>query len=294
MNSLSSKLRPNPTSSFFYAHLRAFCASPPPPSPSSVIHSPSATRALICPPLRRDVRVRVGLSDAQLKENWLASLSCPFPLAEGIATATATYFGNGESDRVNNAASEWVLGVDPDTGAFSILKGDDFATSAQVFDTPQLQVLVGKRVRKRLDAKSIVQLLCSLMLPLVRGFKFLRIDEGGTTAYLEQSIPYPKDGKQGWWSGGFGYGVWIGILVALGFSVVPVPSSVWKKKFELSGSRYSKDDSRLVASSLFPSLSSLLKRKKDHGRAEALLIAAYGKDLKMKSDSSFTLEEIVS
>lgn len=36
----------------------------------------------------------------------------------------------------------------------------------QVFDTPQLQVLVGKRVRKRLDAKSIVQLLCSLDAPI--------------------------------------------------------------------------------------------------------------------------------
>jgi hypothetical protein len=31
---------------------------------------------------------------------------------------------------------------------------------------------------------------------------------------------------------------------------------------------------------LFPSLSSQLKRKKDHGRAEALLIAAYGEALK--------------
>ncbi|KAH7542167.1 hypothetical protein FEM48_Zijuj02G0044500 [Ziziphus jujuba var. spinosa] len=149
-----------------------------------------------------------------------------------------------------------------------------------VFDSPQLQVLVGKRVRKRLDAKSIVQLLCSFGAPI------------GTTAYIEQSIPYPKDGKQGWWSGGFGYGMWIGILVALGFSVVPVPSLVWKRKFELSGTRSSKDDSRRVASSLFPLLSSSLKRKKDHGRAEALLIAAYGKDMEMKLDSSLTLEKI--
>lgn len=40
---------------------------------------------------------------------------------------------------------------------------------------------------------------------------------------------------KGWWSGGFGYGLWIGILVASGFSVVPVPSLVWKNEFELSG-----------------------------------------------------------
>ncbi|RVW92919.1 putative ribonuclease H protein [Vitis vinifera] len=40
---------------------------------------------------------------------------------------------------------------------------------------------------------------------------------------------------KGWWSGGFGYGLWIGILVASGFSVVPVPSTLWKNEFKLSG-----------------------------------------------------------
>ncbi|CAL5425489.1 unnamed protein product [Camellia sinensis] len=121
------------------------------------------------------------------------------------------------------------------------------------FDSPHLKVLVGKRIRRRLDAKSIVQLLKSFDAPV------------GTTAYVEQSIPFPQDGKQGWWGGGFGYGLWIGILVASGFSVVPVPSSVWKNELKLSGNRSSKDDSREAASTLFPSMSSLLKRKKDHG-----------------------------
>lgn len=40
---------------------------------------------------------------------------------------------------------------------------------------------------------------------------------------------------KGWWSGGFGYGLWIGVLVASGFSVIPVPSTSWKKEFELTG-----------------------------------------------------------
>lgn len=45
---------------------------------------------------------------------------------------------------------------------------------------------------------------------------------------------------KGWWSGGFGYGLWIGILVACGFSVVPVPSMLWKNEFKLSGSSLTK------------------------------------------------------
>ncbi|GMJ11927.1 hypothetical protein HRI_004861900 [Hibiscus trionum] len=115
----------------------------------------------------------------------------------------------------------------------------------------------------------------------------------GTAAYIKQFVPFPKDGKHGWWSGGFGYGLWIGILVASGFSVVPVSSLSWKREFELTGAGSTKDDSRRVASTLFPSLSDMLKKKKDHGRAEALLIAAYGKGLRMKVDPSLVVENSV-
>ncbi|KAI5411751.1 variant 5 [Lathyrus oleraceus] len=151
------------------------------------------------------------------------------------------------------------------------------AQHMQVFDSPHVQLLVGKRTRRRLNANSIFQLVRSFDAP------------PGTTAYIEQSIPFPKDGKQGWWSGGFGYGLWIGILVSSGFTVVPVPSFTWKAKFELSGSKTAKDDSRKLASTLFPSLSSLLSRKKDHGRAEALLIAAYGKDQNKSHEHTETI-----
>ncbi|XP_039024138.1 Holliday junction resolvase MOC1, chloroplastic-like isoform X2 [Hibiscus syriacus] len=203
------------------------------------------------------------LSSAPLKAGWLDSLSCP----------------PDEDPTRTNADSTWVIGIDPDlSGALALLKTDSFGCSTQVFDSPYLPVQVGNRVRKRLDARSIVHLVKSLEAPI---------------AYIEQSIPFPKDGKQGWWSGGFGYGLWIGILVASGFSVVPVSSLSWKKEFELTGAGCTKDDSRRVASTLFPTLSDMLKRKKDHGRAEALLIAAYGKGLRMKVDSALVVERSV-
>ncbi|XP_047328923.1 Holliday junction resolvase MOC1, chloroplastic [Impatiens glandulifera] len=208
------------------------------------------------------------LVNSQLKEDWLDSLSPP-SLSEHLPTVNG-----GIDDSNSNLASKWVIGIDPDiSGALALLQSDSPDCSPQVFDSPHVKVLIGKRVRRRLDAKSIVQLLRSFNAPI------------GTTAYLEQSIPFPQDGKQGWWSGGFAYGLWIGILVASGFSVVPVPSVTWKNEFKLSGSRSSKDDSRELASTMFPSLSSSLQRKKDHGRAEALLIAAYGKNLQMNSST---------
>ncbi|XP_020227297.1 Holliday junction resolvase MOC1, chloroplastic isoform X1 [Cajanus cajan] len=255
MNKLSPKLKP--TISFSSSiHFRAFCGSSPSPTLTQT-HDLSDPQ-IIVPGKKR----RVKACDTQFKENWLASLTYPFP--------EKVHLLNGEHDPTHqNDGSKWVLGIDPDvSGAVALLKTHGSVCSAQVFDSPHVKILVGKnkRTRRRLDTKSVVELVHSFDAPI------------GTTAYIEQSLPYPQDGKQGWWSGGFGYGLWIGILVASGFSVIPVPSFTWKAKFELSGNMTTKDDSRRLASTLFPSLTSMLSRKKDHGRAEALLIAAYGQD----------------
>ncbi|KAL2330808.1 hypothetical protein Fmac_018389 [Flemingia macrophylla] len=264
MNKLCPKLKPAVSFSSFI-HFTSFCAS----SPSLTLtqtHDLSDPQ-IVVPGKKR----RVKAPDTQFKENWLASLSYPFP--------EKTHLLNGEHDPTHqNDGSKWVLGIDPDvSGAVALLKTHGSVCSAQVFDSPHVKILIGKnkRTRRRLDAKSVVELVHSFDAPI------------GTTAYIEQSLPYPQDGKQGWWSGGFGYGLWIGILVASGFSVIPVPSFTWKAKFELSGNMTTtKDDSRKLASTLFPSLTSMLSRKKDHGRAEALLIAAYGQGQNKSLESS--------
>ncbi|CAH8306484.1 unnamed protein product [Eruca vesicaria subsp. sativa] len=205
-----------------------------------------------------------AIDAALMKEKWLESLTLP-PPEEHVVTR-------------GNTESSYVIGVDPDlSGALALLKVNHVlgSSEAQVFDTPHLPVLVGKRVRKRLDAKSIVQLIRSLEIP------------SGSTAYIEQSTPFPKDGKQG--------RIWIldRNTFYVSFSVVPVSSALWKRHFQLASGNCTKDDSRRIASDLFPLLSSQLKRKKDHGRAEALLIAAYGETLKT-SKLLYTPQEFVS
>ncbi|PWA58826.1 hypothetical protein CTI12_AA354540 [Artemisia annua] len=210
-----------------------------------------------------------------IKQQWLNSLTCTPPILPNIIS---------NDDGTEVVDSKWVIGVDPDvSGALAVLKTneeDGFGTSAEVYDSPNVKMLVGKRIRRRMDTKAMVELLRSLNIP------------NGTTAYIEQSLPYPGDGKLGWWSGGFNYGLWIGVLVASEISVVPVPSIRWKQEFKLSGNGKTKDDSRALACTLFPSLSSSLKRKKDHGRAEALLIAAYGKGIKLNTDSLCVSESL--
>ncbi|CAI5992242.1 unnamed protein product, partial [Closterium sp. NIES-64] len=99
-------------------------------------------------------------------------------------------------------------------------------------------------------------------------------------AYVEQARPFPSDGKQGWYGCGFGFGVWMGVLAASGFEVTAVTSVRWKAAIRSQASlAFTSKDSRQLALSLFPSLATQLKRKKDHGRAEALLIATYGTNL---------------
>lgn len=157
-----------------------------------------------------------------------------------------------------------VLGIDPDaSGAIAVLR----AASQEVLDVPCVKVQIGKTMRRRHDASSIVDLVNGINAP------------AGSVAYVEQAMPFPKDGKQGWYGCGFGYGMWVGILMALGFRVVPVRAQAWKSAMGISGRQYTKDDSRNLAMALFPDLGPQLKRKKDHGRADAILIAAFGKGL---------------
>ncbi|XP_039129018.1 Holliday junction resolvase MOC1, chloroplastic-like [Dioscorea cayenensis subsp. rotundata] len=107
------------------------------------------------------------LASSALKEKWLDSLSMsPLGGDEGVICASEP---------------QWVLGVDPDvSAAVALLKPDGSVSSAQVFDTPNVKVLVGKRVRNCLDARSIVQLLQTFGVP------------HGTRAYIESQIPSRK------------------------------------------------------------------------------------------------------
>jgi crossover junction endodeoxyribonuclease RuvC len=63
-------------------------------------------------------------------------------------------------------------------------------------------------------------------------------------------------------------------LKALGVRVVLVPPGTWKKRLKLN---QGKDAARAAAMALWPDDAQLFKRVKDDGRAEACLIAEYGR-----------------
>jgi crossover junction endodeoxyribonuclease RuvC len=93
-------------------------------------------------------------------------------------------------------------------------------------------------------------------------------------ALIERAQAMPKQGA----SSGFKYGRAVGALEAsIVLCEVPIEiiePSAWKRHWHLPGK--DKERARQRALELFPAAHALLARKRDHGRAEAALLALYG------------------
>lgn len=92
--------------------------------------------------------------------------------------------------------------------------------------------------------------------------------------YIERISSMPGQGVASMFSMGDTFGCIRGVCAAMGFRVEIITPQSWKKFYRLGKD---KEVVRAKAIQLFPSAP--LSRKKDHNRAEALLIANYGKEL---------------
>lgn len=95
---------------------------------------------------------------------------------------------------------------------------------------------------------------------------------------LEQVHAMPKQGVASSFNFGRGLGLWEGLIVGIGFPYTLVSPQRWKKKM-LADMGKDKGASVLRAKQMFPSIASELKLVKDHNKAEALLLAAWGQQL---------------
>lgn len=96
---------------------------------------------------------------------------------------------------------------------------------------------------------------------------------GYETTFFIEDIHFA--GNTGAFKFGKGYGIWLGILGTMRIKLNFVRPQVWKKEFGLL--KKEKDAARLKAIKLFPQIKDQLTRKKDVDRADALLIAEYGR-----------------
>jgi crossover junction endodeoxyribonuclease RuvC len=151
-------------------------------------------------------------------------------------------------------------GIDPGkTGALAILYGDN---TVEFFDVPRVKLR-----NKDVPAYADWQTSWSNAL----------IFAGVENVVIEDVAARPGQGV----SSMFKFGRTLGFVHAIALAIRPRPAirfttpAQWKGKLGLLNS--SKGASREKAIALYPSVESRLTRVKDDGRAEALLIAHYGR-----------------
>jgi crossover junction endodeoxyribonuclease RuvC len=142
-------------------------------------------------------------------------------------------------------------------GGLAVVEIIDGATPGlvEVIDIP----VVGTGAKERVDPAAICNFL-DRHKPICR-------------ALIERAQAMPKQGA----SSGFKYGRAVGAIeAAITLCLIPVEiiePSAWKRHWRLPGK--DKESGRQKALQLFPDAYAALARKRDHGRAEAALIALY-------------------
>lgn len=106
-------------------------------------------------------------------------------------------------------------------------------------------------------------------------------------ATLEEVGAFSGEGRRSGFRFGEGFGIVKGVLGSQGIAWSLAPPKAWKKHFGLQ--KTDKDDARIYALRRFPSLAHALSRKKDIGRADALLIALYAWETEAHVEPAFAL-----
>lgn len=99
-------------------------------------------------------------------------------------------------------------------------------------------------------------------------------------AIIEIATPMPRDGKVSACKFVGTYYAWRMLLAVRGITWEDVRPIQWQNAIKVGVKKKSdKEASRRIATQMFPELSNELVRVEDHGRAEALLMAEYGRRL---------------
>lgn len=152
-----------------------------------------------------------------------------------------------------------VCGVDPGlSGAVAILDHD--GSLLNVFDIPTVEEAHGKGTRSRIAPALLQDELIG--------------DVRISVAFIEHVASSPQMGVTSAFRFGEAFGATIAVLQCCGIRTELVRPQVWKKHLGLNSEA---EVSRSRALELWPTSSDWFRRKMDHNRAEAALIAEYGR-----------------
>ena len=160
-----------------------------------------------------------------------------------------------------------IIGIDPGlSGAIAILEDKKVLN---IFDMPVMAE--GKKNKKQLNSAQLVNII-----------KENTIKNENIAVVVEQVNAMPGQGVTSMFNFGQSFGAIKGVCAALNLPIFFVRPSKWKKHFELINS--SKDASRTKVIEMYPSLSNQLAKKKDVNKSDAILIARYFDDMRVREN----------
>tara|TARA_B100000424_G_C22788224_1_gene423418 strand:+ start:312 stop:803 length:492 start_codon:yes stop_codon:yes gene_type:complete len=158
-----------------------------------------------------------------------------------------------------------IIGIDPGlSGAIAILKDNKVL---KIFDMPVMSE--GKKNKRQLNSAQLVDLIKENMSI-----------QDEVAVVVEQVNAMPGQGVTSMFNFGQTFGAIKGVCAALKLPIFFVRPSKWKKHFELINC--SKDASRTKTIEMYPSLSNQLTKKKDVNKSDAILIARYFIETRIK------------
>ena len=158
-----------------------------------------------------------------------------------------------------------VVGIDPGlSGAIAILENNKVLN---IFDMPGMAE--GKKNKRQLNSAQLVSII-----------KHSTKSDTEIAVVVEQVNAMPGQGVTSMFNFGQTFGAIKGVCAALELPIFFVRPSKWKKHFELINS--SKDSSRTKVIEMYPSLSSQLAKKKDVNKSDAILIARFYTETRLK------------
>ena len=153
-----------------------------------------------------------------------------------------------------------IIAIDPGiNGAICFFENGEVK---DVFEMPTMAE--GKKNKRQVNGHQMFNEL---------SYRIKKYDTHKINVVVEQVSAMPGQGVTSMFNFGQSFGVIKGICAAMQLPIFFVRPAKWKKYFELINTQ--KDASRTKAIEMFPKISSILSKKKDSNKADAILIASF-------------------
>ena len=160
-----------------------------------------------------------------------------------------------------------IIGIDP-----GISGSICFLDNGKILDVIEMPIMTdGKKNKKQVNGSQVYN-------EISKGIK--QLEKNQIRVVIEHVSAMPGQGVTSMFNFGQTFGAIKGICAALELPIFFVRPSKWKKHFELINS--SKDASRTKAIEMYPKLSSQLAKKKDVNKSDAILIAKFYSETRLK------------